>query len=592
MERIKVSDYIAEFIASTGVNYVFGVTGGSALHLIDSINRHKELSFVACHHEQSAAMAADGYARSSNLIGVAISTSGPGATNLLTGIAGAHFDSIPLLIITGQVSSSKMRGGSQVRQRGFQETDVVKMAKPITKFAVQLESVDQLPQILSEAFRISREGRPGPVLIDIPDDLQREFLDKKLAVTSTSAINYKLEPDVSIIDYAKIRETISSSKRPLIAVGAGVSRSGAEKEFNLLCQILKIPVVATWGAASIVEGDLIECVGTFGTHGNRHSNLAIQDSDLILSIGARLDFKSTGFPPEMFAVRAKKLVVDIDEWELKKLKKSKLTNIETFNSDAKKFIDSLVSELTNSEVKEREGWVGKIRELKQSTLAQDNLSRSNMAGDLVNPYRFFESLYSLSGSSTGIVLDTGCTVAWAMQTPIPNRAIKLFHDFNNTAMGWSIPASLGVALGGIRDVICVVGDGSLMFGLSDLIHLKKYCPNIKIYILNNGGYSMIRQSQDQWLNGSHIGSSTNEGLDFPNFKLLAASHGYEYEIMSENFDIDLKLSRIQSTSGAVICEVIINPSMNVLPIVKAGSALYDMDPPLLSITTEIGSSIE
>lgn len=578
MTAIKVSDYIANFLEEAGVTHCFGVTGGAALHLINSIETNSSITFIACHDERSAAMAADGYSRGSKKIGVALSTSGPGATNLITGIAGAFFDSIPVIFITGQVSSYRLKGPSKIRQRGFQETPIVQMVEPIVKYCYQIKNKDEIPKIFDLAKSIALDGRPGPVLIDIPDDIQREYIHtvKKIKPNMNEE-----KPDLHLITSVKSMVTeLKKSKRPLILAGFGIHLSNSEKLFNQFCKKLDIPIIATWGAAALIEENNQKYLGTFGTHGMRHNNYIIENSDLIISVGARLDLKATGTPPKTFAPYAKKFIVDIDNAEIDKLINYEVTDINPIVADVTSFLKLALVELETSEITKVEKWVHYTKEVEKFCSTQDKLHREVTSNNKINPYEFFEILYKNVFSLTAIILDTGCTVAWAMQTLIRNNHIRTFHDFNNTAMGWSLPATVGLSSAGYKNCILVVGDGSIMFTLSELSTINKYTKNSKIFVLNNKGYAMIKQSQRQWLDGKYHGSGVENGLNFPDFKFVALSVGIKYYLIESSEELIKNLQEIMAAEENVFCEIVLDPNIGVIPITRAGSMNSSMDPEL------------
>jgi acetolactate synthase-1/2/3 large subunit len=588
MDQIKVSDYIAKFVVESGITHVFGVTGGSALHLIHSIVENGSLTFVSCHDERSAAMAADGYARASNTIGVVISTSGPGATNLITGIAGAYFDSIPLIVISGQVSTFRLKGSSKIRQRGFQETPIIEMVSPITKYQHQITNKDQVPEILNTAKEFALKGRSGPVWIDIPDNIQRQYISKAF-VPNQNLIEEKVAVNSSV-EVSKMLEGLSKANRPLIIVGFGVHLSKAELLFNQVALKMKIPIVATWGAASIVSEENDYYLGTFGTHGMRHANRAVHESDFILSIGARLDLKSTGTPPSDFAPFADKFVVDIDPAEIEKLIIYEVKHMKSFVMDAGQFLTIVEAEIQDLEFQTIFAWRKYLAQIQENYSEYDKRLRSEASLKKVNPYDFFGTLYESILSPSALVFDTGCTIAWGMQTLIRNNNIKTFHDFNNTAMGWSVPASIGIQMAGLDNIICLVGDGSIMFALNELVNLNKYARNIKIFLFNNGGYGMIRQTQDQWLDGNHYASGNEGGLDFPNFSLIAASIGIKYQLIDTAAKCESELAGVINSVGNIFCELAIEPNNSVIPIVKAGSVNIYMEPPLLEDTQHFSAN--
>jgi len=310
---MQVSDYIANFLASRQIYHVFGLSGGASLHLLHSIRKHAQLRLVCCHHEQSAAMAADGYARVTHKPSAVITTSGPGATNLITGIATSYYDSIPVLFITGQVSTFRSSQGSPLRQYGFQETPIVDIASPIVKRSYYIKSVSELPSILNDAYKTMLSGRMGPVLIDIPDNLQRESISQPLPSFSTPTKNPS-----SSIDLTKLQSRLAASSSPILLIGWGVELTASTSRLINLATKLGIPVVCTWGARNVINSHHPLFAGIIGTHSDRAANIILKDADLLIALGTRLDTKATGSPASHFAPNAYKVVFDIDPHELSK----------------------------------------------------------------------------------------------------------------------------------------------------------------------------------------------------------------------------------------------------------------------------------
>ncbi len=573
---MKISEVVAEILDENGMTRVFGVSGGASLHLLKAVSDHPKLSLTCLHHEQSVAMAAEAYSRISNSIGVGIVTSGPGATNLLTGIAGAFFDSIPVVYVTGQVSTTRMKREKNVRQIGFQETPIVDIVKPITKYAVTIENPESFEYEFRKAIDIARSGRKGPVLIDIPDDIQRQdivFLPKK---KSTQSSLTKTALDVIWLDDIKIH--LKKSLRPIIVCGAGIQLTSKRNLVIKQLYRLGIPTAVTWGAKDLLPGDSSFLLGTFGTHGERFVNLALQNADLIISIGSRLDLKATGTPVASFAPKAKKIMFDVDISEIQKFNGSGLAISVPANIDFENDVfDSLIKEIEFDSEKLK-AWKLELELLKTS------LPRENRVflGPGVNPYLLIEKLSDALPNSSNLVIDTGCAVAWTMQVWKTKLNQRIFHDFNNTAMGWSIPATIASVLSNPdKTHLCLVGDGSIMMALSDLSSLSNLAAPIKIIILNNSGYAMIKQTQDQWFNSSYFASNSKDDLIFPKFSKIAEANGFEYHSISMDSEIDEKIELVLRETNPLICEVFIQEAARVIPIVKFGNANYIMDPDLI-----------
>lgn len=572
---MKLSDYVADFLAKQNIRYVFAVSGGASLHLIDSIAKHPDIDYVCPQHEQAGAMAADGYSRVTGNLGSAIATSGPGGTNMITGICCSYYDSIPVLYITGQVSTFRMKGDTGVRQMGFQETDIVAMCRPITKYAVLITNSINIRYELEKACYIAVSGRPGPVLIDIPDNIQREDIDPE-----------KLEPFVperqcEILNKFDIKigqcvEFLEKAKRPIIILGWGIRLSKAEKEFKKFINKVGFPVAPTWAAADMIPSDSLMLAGTFGTHGTRYGNFAVQNADLILSIGARLDTRATGSPMITFARGAKKIIVDIDSCELNKFDKSGMRVDLLINSDVNSFLKAINNRLVNFKNNDISDWINNIEMWKEKhPICPEKYYKQ----ESVNPYVFIKALSEESSQIDNIFVDTGCALAWTMQAFDfkPNK--RVFHDWNNTAMGWALPASIGGCFAlNKKPVICITGDGSLQMNIQELATIIRHKLPIKIFLINNHGYSMIKQTQDQWLNSKYEASTMEGGLAFPDFVSVANAYGYNTAIIKKNKEIKSTIKEVLNSKGPFFCDVEINPKERVCPQVKFGRPNEDSEP--------------
>lgn len=398
----KVSDWIARFLAEQGIGHAFVVVGGASLHLIDSIGQADGIEYVCPAHEQGGAMAADAYARATGGLGCAIATSGPGATNLLTGIISSWFDSIPVLYLTGQVTTFRLKRDTGVRQMGFQETDIVQIARPVTKYATLVEDWRFVRHELEKAVAIARSGRPGPVLVDIPDDIQRMTIDPDEFVPYVPPESEPL-PAAGADQLAAIVSSLEAAERPVAILGYGVRLARAERVALELVERLGIPVLLTWPAGDMIPGAHPLVVGAFGTHGTRHANFALQNADCVLAIGARLDTREAGSPYSEFARGAAKHVVDIDPAELGKLPAFGMEVDTLVHADAGVFIRQLlatvgVEPLMIGDWHDR---IGKWRARYPVCPPSYRLERG------VNPYVFVEALAAWSEPGEMITSDTG-----------------------------------------------------------------------------------------------------------------------------------------------------------------------------------------
>lgn len=578
----KVSDAIASFLASHGITHVFGVTGGASIHLLHALHAHDRIHPVFVHHEQAASMAADGYARVSENFGVAVATSGPGATNLITGIAGAWFDSIPCLFITGQVARYRLRGNLRTRQYGFQETDVIQMVSGITKFAAQVSAPEEVIPILTRAVAVMREGRPGPVLVDIPDDIQRAFIgtttyasDAKLATTLSSSLDSEAQ---------LVLEMLLSSRRPTVVIGAGLASTDRGRQIaRIFVQLARIPTLTTWRAKDLeLDDELV--VGTFGTHGTRAGNFVVQNSDFTLVLGSRLSTRETGTPMSLWARESKVVVVDIDAGELKKFEALGRGIALGVNADCADFTIAMVSALRKTDRRglldswrDWNSYVARIKSAYDPVQVGEGAPRDGF----VDPYRFMQVLSRVVPSGEHIFLDTGCTVTWAMQALKIKRSIRLHHDCNNTAMGWALPAAIGGALAvASNQATCLVGDGSLMMNLQELSSIWGSRTDIVTILLNNNGYGMVRQTEEQWLESRNVGTNSEFGdLVFPDFSVAASAFRLPHYRLAAEGDVELVLQKAYESRRCLV-EVMIPPSARVIPQARFGFPIEDGDPPL------------
>lgn len=569
-EKTSVARAIAMFLRDQGAGSAFVVAGGASLHLIHAFATTQGCQYLPVHHEQSAAMAADGFTRSSGRLGIAIATSGPGATNLITGIAGCFYDSIPAIFLTGQVSTTRMVGSTGVRQVGFQETPIVEMVAPVTKGAFSVHDKAHIRQIVEEAVWLATEGRPGPVLIDIPDDIQRQEIEwEQLTGFSAPSCRRAEVP----VEFARVQEWVTRAQRPVIVAGAGIVMSGAETSFLNFAEKWGAPVVLTWAVPHLLPQGSPQRMGVFGTHGNRHANLIVQNADLVLSIGSRLDTKATGSPVNSFAREAFKIVVDVDPHELGKFEHFGLSIDVLIQADAKDFLRS-ANTLNFPAIPSQ--WSDFCQEVLREC---EQFDQGKRTGPGLSPYLFTRRFRATAPVNLDLFIDTGCVLPWMMTEFVPVQGQRLLHDLNNTAMGWALPATIGGTLASPQRLnVCVIGDGSLMMAVHDLVTLSGVNPRAKVILFDNSGYSMIRQTQDQWLGAKYHASSAEGGLHFPTYVDLAKATGYDFINLDSQGEIDAKLSAFWAAQRPVFLRVEIDPEWRVIPQVKFGRPNEDMEP--------------
>jgi acetolactate synthase-1/2/3 large subunit len=539
---MKLAHVVAKFLADQGLKHVFGVSGGASLHLIHGVCDATTIKFIPTAHEQGAAFAADAYARVSGL-GCALATSGPGATNLITGIAASFYDSTPVLYITGNVATFRFGAPLGVRQYGFQETPVVDIVRPITKYAVCITDPQDILYELEKAVWLAQASRKGPVLVDIPDDIQRAEVDP-------AALRYYPLPIYSsggFIDARRVATMLKAARRPIMVWGSGI-RPYAQGAI-LLARSLGIPVATTWGAIDLLNADDPLMAGGFGTHGNRGANFAVQNADLVLSIGSRLDTKATGFPKH-FARGAKLVMVDIDPAEIAKFDKLGRKVDLGICADAGAFIEAMPKTGGITKLIEWRFWLEQVGLWKAKYPSRDD---PNWKG--TKPYELVRKLAESTTPDDIIVSDTGTALGYLMQA-FPFKGERFIHAFNSTPMGYGIPAAIGAAFASGRRVVLVTGDGSALMSVGELATLSRHQLPVRILLLNNFGHAMCRQTQRQWLGGNYPATSIAGGLGFPDFKQLALAFHVELE------------------------EYMIDADAQLTPQAKYGQPLEDADPQL------------
>jgi len=573
---MKLSDAVAAFLAEQGIRHVFAISGGASLHLIHSIAETPGTGFVCPQHEQAGAMAADGYARVTGGLGCAVATSGPGATNLITGICSSYYDSVPVLYLTGQVATFRSKGDTGVRQIGFQETDTVDICRTITKYAVTVRDPYRVRYELQKAVAIAKAGRPGPVLVDIPDDLQRMDIDP------AKLIDYVPEPDVAAapaVPAAVIEQclaAVQAAQRPVLVYGWGIHLARAEAEARELAHLLGVPVAMTWAGLDLLPHDDPLAIGGFGTHGVRYANFAVQNADLVLSIGSRLDTKATGSPPSTFARGARVIMVDIDPTEINKFKRLGLNLHLGIAADAGALLRALVAQARGRRWPDFTPWRDRVRAWRERYPA----CRPEYAKEAgVNPYWLVKQLAHACAENEIIFSDTGCALAWMMQGFEFKAGQRFYHAFNNTPMGYGLPGAIGACFARPgRRVICVGGDGSLQMNIQELITVIHHRLPVKILLINNHGHSMVQQTQEMWLKGRYYATSVEGGLAFPDFVAVARAYGFPAETVDRNADLPAKLAAALAGDGPYFLNVEVDSRHRVVPQVKYGRPNEDADP--------------
>lgn len=578
MNQVRVVDYVAEFIYSTlGVKDVFLVTGGGAMFLNDAIAKHAKLNAVINHHEQASAMASVAYSKYNNSYGVSMMTSGCGATNAITGLLDAWQDNVPVFFISGQVKKKETVYNSTLplRQLGVQEADIVSIVKSISKYSVMINDPKETAYHLEKAAYFAKHGRPGPVWIDIPQDIQSSMINiEELSHFGSNEIKSHIHiKNEEILDTIK---SIQDSKRPMIIAGNGIRLGDAKNEFHKFINKYSIPVATSYLGLDLLSSDSPYYVGRLGIKGDRAGNFAVQNSDLVIVLGSRLAVALTGFEYDFFARQAKIIVVDIDANEHKK----NTVNIDfLINGDVKEFLEKMNDK--KIEKNEREKWRLKCQYWRDHWRV--SLKEYKKINKKINKYTFIEYLGRYSTNDTAFIADAGSVyyvTAQGLQIYGNQRYITSGAQGD---MGFTIPAAIGVAFAKKSEVFAITGDGSLQMNIQELQTIIHHQLPIKIFILNNGGYLSIRTTQNKFFEGRLIGTEPSSGISFPVLKKIAYAYGFDYFSAHTLQELDLALKNTTKNKKPVICEIFCPEYQEIIPTV---SSVKNKDGSMVSKPTE------
>ncbi len=558
---MKFSDYLANYLYKKKLRNIFSVTGAGSMHFNDSIGSHPGLNVVYTHHEQSAAMAAEGEARISRMPGVVNVSTGPGGTNTLTGVTGAWVDSIPMLVISGQVMKKDIGTDKGFRQLGVQEANVVEMAKPVTKFCQTIKNPYDIEIILDKAIKISLSGRPGPVWVEIPLDIQSFNLDlnkiKRIKKTNNSNKSKTLPKNIK----NKILNLILNSKKPIIISGYGIRSSKAEIEFKKFVKLTRIPVINSWNTIDLINSSSTDVIGRSGVFGDRASNYAVQKCDLLIVLGSRMSTAQVGYMDDMFSPKSKKIYVDISKKELNK---------KTFKADLKIHFDvkSFLS-IMNFELKVKKSkinnflWKDKLLVLKNKYKMIDVHQKRQK--NYTNSFRFIDELSKKLRNNDLIVTDMGTSFTCTMQAFKAKNNQRLFTSSGLASMGYGLPAAIGACIGAKKKrVICIGGDGGLMFNLQEFQTVKHYNLPIKIFVIDNNGY--LTQKLMQIKNFKrYVGAHPKSGVSCPDFIKIAKSFNFQTSVINSDTSQNKILSKILKDNKPHVCVVKIHPMQPLYP---------------------------
>jgi acetolactate synthase I/II/III large subunit len=582
MSVVRLSDYVASLLVAHGVKHVFMLTGGGAMHLNDALGRADGLEYICCHHEQALSMAAESYTRLSGRIAALNVTTGPGGINALNGIHGAYTDSIAMIVLSGQVKRETLRANAPValRQLGDQEADIVAMVKPITKFAAIVENPQDIRYLLEKALTLATTGRPGPVWIDIPIDIQAALIDPETLrgfdpIVEGFGRHFALPAEYGWLTGDRLRDAarnvvaaLRNAERPVILPGTGVRISGAHADFLKLVEKLGIAVAPGWNAQDVVD-DANPCyVGRPGTVGDRAGNFAVQNADLLLVLGCRLNIRQISYNFAAFARAAKKIMVDIDAAEIGK---PTLSIDMPVHADIASFLPVLLEEL--------EGYEAPAAHRTYLEWALERRYRYNPVlpeywetKDVINPYCFTEALFEQLEPDEVIVMADATAAVVTVQAAKLKSGQRIYSNSGAASMGYDLPATIGAWHAMPEDakrLICMAGDGSIMQNLQELQTIVGQAIPAKIFLYNNSGYHSIRQAQQAYLNGYSVGCGPDSGVTFPDFGKIAHAFGLHYVRTSDHADMAQAIRLTLASEGPAICEVIIDKTQNFAPKVSS-----------------------
>ncbi|MFG1466448.1 thiamine pyrophosphate-binding protein [Xanthobacter sp. DSM 24535] len=561
---ITGAEYITEFLVRVGSRQVFTLTGGACAFMIDAVGRNPALNIVCFQNEQAAAMAADAVWRVERRLGVTMATSGPGATNLITGIASSFFDSVPSLHITGQVNQRESSSihGANVRQSGFQETKIVEMVRPITKYAVLVRTVEELRDELAKAYFIATSGRMGPVLVDVPMDIQQALMEPDFPDLTVPA-----DVDIATIDAvaAALNAALEVAQRPVVLWGGGIAMAGVEKQVADWLLASRIPFVSSWAGLSAFDHDHPGFLGQIGVYGNRGANFVLQNADTVIVLGSRLDNRQRSGNSDNFACGAIVHVIDIDGEEIKKYGGQRYRGSQMNLTGLPAVLDQIGPRQLEAE------WLSYVDEMKSEYFGRE-VSTTAKKLNTLSPYDVVRRLGALVEEDAIVAADTGAAVCWLHQAFKVKRH-QLFTAGGNSPMGYALCAAIGAKLvSPTRQVISYNGDGGFQVNIQELQTVKHLDLDIAIVIMNNGCYGIIRQFQDSYLGSRYTASY--DGYSTPDFGKIAQAYGLDYARIERLEDLTPDLF----TRGAIVIDVILSDQTLIEPKLEMGRPINDQYP--------------
>ena len=561
---MRVADYVIEFLENQGVEHIFTVTGGGAIFLCDALGMAKKMKYVACHHEQAASMASEAYARIRQGLGVALVTSGPGGTNAVTGTAGCWLDHIPQLTISGQVFLSQTIGKHLgLRTLGVQELNIVDIVRSITKYAVMIEDAKDIRYHLEKAIYLATHGRPGPTWLDIPANIQNADIDSS-SLRGFDAKESELPLDSELkMKVAQVVKLLKTASRPLVHIGQGVRIAGAGEEFFKLVETLRIPFVTARNANDMGPADHELYVGRPGTFAQRGANFAVQTSDVYLAVGTRLSLAQTGYNAKDYARNAKVVMVDIDQAELDKDTVKLHLKIQT---DAKIFLEELNRQLFQEKL-DSQRWRQWLIQCQQWRLKYPVvLPEYREQTGSVNSYYFIDVLSEVLTPEDAVVTDMGFAFQNTHQAFRVKKGQRVFTNCGLAPMGWGLPAAVGACFAREKKrTVCIAGEGGFLMTIQEMATIMHHRLPVKLFILNNGGYLTIKQTQELGFENRLMGSNEESGISFPNFMKIAEAYCFKGVRLESHQDLKRHIEEIMNHEGPVLCEIMMDPDQMQAP---------------------------
>ena len=569
--KLSGGDMLMRALREEGVKFIFGYPGGAALHIYDAIFRQKKIEHILVRHEQGATHAADGYARATGKPGVVFVTSGPGATNAITGLATAFMDSIPLIVVSGQVASHLIGTDS------FQETDMIGVSRPIVKHSYIVQRTEDIPSIINEAFHIATTGRPGPVVIDIPKDItapENKFEYKKPSKVNLRSYQPKVHPHPGQIK--KAAKAILSSERPVIYAGGGAIMGNASTQLKALNKILNVPVTNTLMGLGVYPATDKHFMGMLGMHGTYQANMAMHNADLSLAIGARFDDRITNTPSK-FAPDARIIHIDVDPASISKIINADIPIV----GQVKESLNALIKEIKRSKIKiDSEAiskWNDQIKEWRRLHGLDHEMYLKKSKSKLIMPQEVVQQVYKITKGDAYVTSDVGQHQMFAAQYYHFDKPRRWINSGGLGTMGFGLPSAMGVKLAfPNKEVVCITGEGSIQMCIQELSTCLQYGLPVKIININNQALGMVRQWQDMNYSGRHAASTYEESL--PDFVKLTEAYGHKAFKVTQRNKLGPTLEKAFALKDKLVfVDVYVDQSEHVYPmLVSPNGSMKDM----------------